>query len=111
MSKNKLKVDARVSASVGLLSTVLKVVGWMGLVIFIFIMLRNAEELGGGYYDRPSMFYNGLEGFISSLFVIFSGTIVKGLAIITKSAEMFIATTKENYTVEEKVDDLDMLKE
>ena len=111
MSKNKLKVDARVSASVGLLSTVLKVVGWVGLVISIIIMLGNAEELDGGYYDRPTMYYNGLEGLISSLFVVFSGTLVKGLAVITKSAEMFIATTKENYAVVEKVDDLDMLHE
>ena len=51
MNKSKLKVDVRVSASVGLLSTVLTVVGWVGLVICLILRLANADEPSGGYYD------------------------------------------------------------
>ena len=36
------------------------------------------------------------------------GTIVKGLAIITKSAEMSIATAKQNYDIEEVTDEINV---
>ncbi len=108
MNKSKLKVDVRVSESVSLLSTVLKILGWICLVICLILRLANADEPSGGYYDNPHGVHVGLNDFISSLFIILMGTIVKGLAIITKSAEMSIATAKQNYDIEEVTDEINV---
>ena len=70
--------------------------------------VANADEPSGGYYDNPHGVHVGLKDFISSLFIILMGTIVKGLAIITKSAEMSIATAKQNYDIEEVTDEINV---
>ena len=104
MEKCKLNVDVKTSNGIYSLSTVLKVLGWLCFTIFIFVMLGNIGELGGGYYDDPRKFFVGLGGTVSSLFIVFAGVLIRGFAVVTENAEISIAIKEEKYEIKASSD-------